>query len=334
MDDNRKILTIAIPTYNRSKYLLECLNSIVPQINKNVELIISDNASQDNTKEVIEEYINKYPFIKYYRNKKNMGMDNNFLNCLRRASGDYVHIMSDDDIMLPNCINEIIRYINIYKDISLISLNDCKFQGVFIGVDKCSRVRMNLRQNIYTEDKNYFLSKVSYNIGFLSTLVFNRKYFKEIIKPEKYIGTIWLQSHIALICTKGNRKLGIIKHNCIAGRNGNGKIEADEWDRIFIKEFKNLLYKTGKHAGYSKKVLETVYLSMLKDFLPSVIIGNKLNEDPDFVKKQRKRIIKNTYKYFSAWILIYPFLFIPKFVLIILRKLYRILKNKKSISCI
>lgn len=72
----KPVLSIAIPTYNGAKYIREALDSIITQlddVDEEVEIVISDNASTDQTPEIISEYQKKYPFIKYFRNDENLG---------------------------------------------------------------------------------------------------------------------------------------------------------------------------------------------------------------------------------------------------------------------
>ena len=85
---DRPLLTIAIPTYNRSEYLKRSLENIITQIlevdnfGESIELVVSDNCSTDNTAEVIKNLSSKYSFIKYNKNDENFGSDKNFLKCL------------------------------------------------------------------------------------------------------------------------------------------------------------------------------------------------------------------------------------------------------------
>lgn len=96
----KPILSICIPTYNRSEYLERALEAYVSNISfdNSVEIVISDNASTDDTFLVAEKYSKRYPNIKYYRNETNV-KDVNFVLALDRASGLYAKLMNDNAII-------------------------------------------------------------------------------------------------------------------------------------------------------------------------------------------------------------------------------------------
>lgn len=93
---NQPLLSICIPTYNRSECLREGLDILIkdPDFNEQIEIVISDNASSDNTKDIGELYASKYSNIHYYRNDKNLS-DKNFEIVLKRASGKYLKLAND-----------------------------------------------------------------------------------------------------------------------------------------------------------------------------------------------------------------------------------------------
>ena len=103
---DRPLLTIAIPTYNRAATLRILLENLLPQVRElsEVELLISDNASPDNTEAVVEELIAAGLRCEYIRNATNIEADPNFLQCYERARGKYVWIFGDDDILLPGSL--------------------------------------------------------------------------------------------------------------------------------------------------------------------------------------------------------------------------------------
>jgi abequosyltransferase len=107
-------LSICIPTYNRAKYLPELLDSIIVQAPTDgaLEITVSDNASTDNTEELIKTYQQKFPFIIYHRNSENLGADRNFLKCVEIASGEYCWLMGSDDKLVEDAIESILITIN------------------------------------------------------------------------------------------------------------------------------------------------------------------------------------------------------------------------------
>jgi len=102
-------LSIIVPTYNRAHYLEECLDSIISQKYPNIEIIITDDNSNDNTETICKKYIKEYPFIKYCKNKTYpQGPNGNKNNGLDFATGEYVGIFDDDDILVKNVLNQMV----------------------------------------------------------------------------------------------------------------------------------------------------------------------------------------------------------------------------------
>lgn len=91
------LVSICIPTYNSALYLAQTLNSIVAQTYKNIEVIISDNASTDDTPNIIHNYCNQYGWT-FYRNEINIGAGNNFNKLIELANGEYIVIYHADDV--------------------------------------------------------------------------------------------------------------------------------------------------------------------------------------------------------------------------------------------
>lgn len=92
------LVSIGLPTYNRVSYLKEALDSLLGQTHRRIEVIISDNASQDATERVCREYAKRDARIRYYRQSKNAGEINNFNFVLQHAQGEYFMWAADDDL--------------------------------------------------------------------------------------------------------------------------------------------------------------------------------------------------------------------------------------------
>jgi glycosyltransferase involved in cell wall biosynthesis len=121
----RPLLTIAIPTYNRAGCLKELLSGLTDQLKneRRVELMISDNASPDETRAVVEEFIAGGTQMRYIRTPQNIGADANFLQCFEQARGKYVWLFSDDDLIVRGGVAKILSYCE-SADYDLISLSN------------------------------------------------------------------------------------------------------------------------------------------------------------------------------------------------------------------
>jgi glycosyltransferase involved in cell wall biosynthesis len=106
-------LTIAVPTFNRSRKLDRLLDLFRKAIGASccpnrVELIVCDNASTDSTESVVSHHASISPYIKYYRNEKNLGFDGNIKQCYELCSTNFIWFFSDDDIPDPEAFDRII----------------------------------------------------------------------------------------------------------------------------------------------------------------------------------------------------------------------------------
>ena len=108
--------SILIPAF-KSKFLSECIESILKQTYSNFELVIVNDASPENIYSIVSQYPDKR--IRYFENERNYGALNvvdNWNRCLSYAEGDYAICMGDDDKLLPICLEEYYNLINKYPE--------------------------------------------------------------------------------------------------------------------------------------------------------------------------------------------------------------------------
>jgi len=106
---NNILLSIVIPTYNRSDFLARCLESVVASKESRIEIVISDNCSPDNTEVVASRFTD--PRIRYFRQPVNLGAVRNFHFLANEAKGDYILFLTDDDFLLTGGLEKIINFI-------------------------------------------------------------------------------------------------------------------------------------------------------------------------------------------------------------------------------
>lgn len=101
---NSPLVTVICLCYNHDAFVMETLNSVMSQTHKNIELIILDDFSTDNSKEVIQQWLINHPQVSFIANDTNLGNTKSFNKALKLAKGDYVIDLAADDILLPNCV--------------------------------------------------------------------------------------------------------------------------------------------------------------------------------------------------------------------------------------
>ncbi len=126
MPNNNPIISVAVCTYNRSNYLGKCLYSLVHQKDvdsKDYELLVIDNNSTDETKQIVAEYKNNYPSIKiYYYLEPKIGLSHTRNRAIKEAHSEYIAYIDDDGIAYPDWIYQIIEFTHKYPHI-------CAFGG-------------------------------------------------------------------------------------------------------------------------------------------------------------------------------------------------------------
>jgi glycosyltransferase involved in cell wall biosynthesis len=111
-------LSIIIPTYNGENYIENCINSILKQESRNIEIIVIDDYSSDRTVDIVKDLFGVQ--VKLIRNHKRLGMASNYEKALKIAKGDWVSILGQDDLMLPNSVSRIQRLIDKNSEIDVI----------------------------------------------------------------------------------------------------------------------------------------------------------------------------------------------------------------------
>lgn len=114
-------LSICISTRNRAAFLGETLDSIVPQLTPEVELVVLDGASTDGTADVVRRSATGAPQVRYIREETNSGVDADYDKCVMQAQGEFCWLMTDDDLLVPDAIALVVA--NLGDAIDLLVVN-------------------------------------------------------------------------------------------------------------------------------------------------------------------------------------------------------------------
>jgi len=110
-----------IPSFNYAQYIADAIISVTSQSYHNIEIIVVDNCSTDATKEVVAGIMAADIRIRYLCNEINVGPRENLNRCLQSATGEYVKILCADDLLEPECLEQMVHVLDSHPQVSLVS---------------------------------------------------------------------------------------------------------------------------------------------------------------------------------------------------------------------
>lgn len=110
---NFPLVSVVCLAYNHEAYVVEALESVLKQSYPNIELLIADDCSSDNSVAVIEKWLQNHPNILFFSNETNLGNTKTFNNVVKHAKGDFIIDLAADDILLADCVS---RQINAFQN--------------------------------------------------------------------------------------------------------------------------------------------------------------------------------------------------------------------------
>lgn len=148
-------VSIVIPSFNHEKYIRECIQSVLDQTYQDFEIIITDDGSSDRSVEVIQEFVG--PRIHLYTHGENKGACTAVNNCIRKASGEYIAVLSSDDAWEPTKLEKQVAYLDDHPEAGavftkvafinekshLISSQDFKYYYVFEKENRSRQAWLN-----------------------------------------------------------------------------------------------------------------------------------------------------------------------------------------------
>jgi len=322
-------LSICIPTYNRASYLKGCLNNILQSVKgyeDKIEIIVSDNASTDNTREIMSEFQRLNNFIRYNRNKNNV-VDKNFFIAARLAKGEFIWIFGDDDKMASEIIEKIFNLIEL--NYNLIICNHSIWTADF-SILLRERWLSFYRDRTFN-NRNELLKCLGLKLGFISSVIFKKNVFCSLSETEfdKYIksGCAFLYSIYSGIVNNCNAYL-IAKPLVYArGANSSKAFETQWWYKTFVIG-SSLVFSELKQKGYADYAIYSAKQNVLKDYIMHDISYRKRN---DISLKGIFRLIMPHYKkYWFFWAVCVPELVAPRFLVWIVNKIVVVARKFRS----
>lgn len=316
-------LSICVPTYNRATLLPETIESIITSIERSssseeIEIIISDNASTDNTHEVIKQLQESYPFIKSRKNVVNV-IDENFFLVSGAASGKFFWIFSDDDLMEPVAIDVVLAELR--KGYNLLILNYSLWNNDFTEEVWASRYKFT--SDLVFTDANFLLKKFGTGIQYLSSVVIRKDIFFRDRKYDykqlhKYGNSFLYAVYVGIKndCFAKYLSKGLIKYRGFNSDLG----EVNKWYQYFIYG-NNFLLSLLKDYRYSTTALRATRADIIRTYLLRDIPSRK--REGYYTYKLLKKIPFAYYTHLIFLLVALPIILCPNWLFRPLSKLYK-----------
>jgi len=220
------LLTIAVPTFNRAEYLEHLLAILEPQVEAfpQVELLLSDNASDDATPQLIAAAVERMQLagarITVQRHETNVGSDANFVSCFESARGRFFWMCGDDDLIVPGALAQIVPLLENTPGLDMIYATSYGFRENFLTERRLDPFGRTL--HTITNAKKFAMT-VNIMFSFISGMIVNKERLEQLPheEPRAFLGTNLVQLSWSLPLLLHHRKSIVLWTRPVAARLGN-----------------------------------------------------------------------------------------------------------------
>lgn len=261
-------LSICIPTYNRGAFIGETLESILSQIRDDIEVVIIDGASTDETEEVVGSFKDQFPHLLYHRGSTNKGVDSDMATSVELANGEYCWLMSSDDLIGPGAISKMMEEISTGDDLYLcdISLCDDKMNPVrntcFLSPDRKSD-RFNLSERNQLIDYLNLATSNNALFCYMCSMAFRKSRWMSAADSSHFFGTGY--AHVYKLFSFLKTPPCFIKyipHSLVLNRPDNDSFSNKGLEKRYLLDFNGYLI-LANHMFAEDEELRRTFLKVM-----------------------------------------------------------------------
>ena len=319
MPKPRPLLTVAIPTFNRSHYLRDLLEALEPQLrtHADVELLVSDNASTDDTPALLKNFEQKIGAqLRVHRHPQNLGSDENFVFCFEQARAQYVWICGDDDILVPatavapGALDRLLPHLRttpfdlIYAT-RFPFCNDWRREATGDPLARQWHVIRSARQ---------FMRIVNIMFTFISGIIVNKDRFlalqrsdSTIESPRRFLGSNLPQLSWTLPLLAHHRRSLVLWDRPVGGRQGNAN--GYSISHVFGRQLVAIAART---LGGRPDLIRILLNSTLRRWFPSTVYSLRTSATSSATLLEGSSILRQVYgRNPRYWLFTWPVLRLP-----------------------
>lgn len=284
--ENQVLLSICIPTYNRGFALDQCIKSIISQdgFDYRTEIIILDNASIDNTKDIVRRYIENYSNIMYFRNSENIGMEKNIIDVLKLGKGKLLKLLNDYSKINVNQLENLLQ---------LIQSNSNEKSIIYIQNNK------SIYSTTIYENLDDFFRVSTYWPTWIGTFTIWKNDFNSFNETKQFEGLLFPHLLMFLSVFETKQSITFANGHYFDDVKGTSKGGYD-FVEVFVGNFiGKIIHKLHFENKINNLTLHIIKHSFLKLFLSKWIIKISIDNNKYFKGSSiNKNLVLRFFKYY------------------------------------
>ena len=277
LNNKQPLLTVAIPTYNRSFFLEQTLKQLHQELEacepNSIEVLVSDNFCSDNTESIIEQAIKNGLIVRYIRNAENLGSDANIAQCFNLATGKYVLILGDDDLFVDGALSFLLDQLK-SELYGIVCLRSYGFNKDFRKEHPGSG-----GSEIIYNDASSFLADISSLMTLISACVIHKSIISEVDAAE-FCGDNLVQVHLVVRAAITAKQNLFLNRYLIACKRNNS--DGYNHSEVFVENLGNIL-DSYQNLGLTKKGILAVEKRLIIGYFPYYLFKQRLNRSDEIV---------------------------------------------------
>jgi len=305
------ILSICIPTFNRAGYLKECLLSLLASAKENIdqlEIIVNDNASTDETALIVRDFQKVYPLIKYFCNSENIGANQNSIKVAQMGTGKYIWVFGDDDKVTIDAIPKVLERIKLGYNLIIcnFSINSIDFS------QQLKRSYYSTKNKEHINNHNDLLVEYHSTLGYISEVVMHNSIINILSQGDfkHYVDYGFPLLHTIYVGVSAHCNAAFIPESIVMNRSDN--YSNFNWRDYFVK-YPVLIFTDLKKYSYSPSSIRAAKNNAIfRNVLPHIAY-QKING------QARGDIYRALWSYYKDcwvfWLICLPISILPSFAL-------------------
>lgn len=263
------LLTIAIPTWNRAEFLALNLEQLLQEGRNcwdDIEILVSDNASTDDTSKIVSDAISRGVPVRYVRNAENIGSDANIAQCFNLAQGKFVLIMGDDDLFVDGALLFLLDRLDA-DACGVVCLRPYGFEADFRKEYPGGRGAVRT-----FDDAGKFLAEIGPLMTLISSCVINKSLLPKI-DANTFCGDNLVQVHLVLrSALAASVNLVIDRYLVACKRNNSGGYD---FSQVFVSNLCAVL-DSCQLLGLTQDAIRSIEQRLILSYYPFYLLRQRL----------------------------------------------------------